>query len=461
MAKGWGNKGMDKDTPSGWAQALIGDVLRVKGGYAFSSKDYSKDGIPLIRISEIQDGKISLSNAVKIPLSTAKLEFKVETGDLLIAMSGATTGKIGIYRGKEICLQNQRVGKFEVYSPQLINKKFMHFYLLWLQKYIEIAAYGGAQPNISASVIENFSISLPPLNEQHRIVAKLEQLLSKVQSCQERLDRIPKILKRFRQSVLAAACSGRLTEDWREQNPDVEWENTILQNVIYEKLRNGYSPKPVKYTTNLKVITLTATTSGKFSDCFFKYINDEIDQNSYLWIKNGDILIQRGNSLEHVGISAIYEGCSDQFIYPDLMIKVVADKMKILNKFLYYILSSFKIRQYFRENATGTAGNMPKINQSVLLNTPIPLPPLAEQQEIVRRVESLFHLADQVEQKYNKAKAYVDQLTQSILAKAFRGELVPQDPNDEPAEVLLERIRKEKASQDKAAGKKRSRKLEG
>ncbi len=424
-------------------------VISIKGKKPKILLEEQQNGtVPYLDILAFEKGQIRQY----ADISSSKIS---EKKDILIVWDGARCGLVGMgYSGA--------IGStIAVLRPILLESQYLFYFLQTQYKYINSNPRGSGIPHLDPDILLGIEVPLPPLNEQHRIVAKLEQLLSKVQSCQERLDRIPKILKRFRQSVLAAACSGRLTEDWREQNPDVEWENTILQNVIYEKLRNGYSPKPVKYTTNLKVITLTATTSGKFSDCFFKYINDEIDQNSYLWIKNGDILIQRGNSLEHVGISAIYEGCSDQFIYPDLMIKVVADKMKILNKFLYYILSSFKIRQYFRENATGTAGNMPKINQSVLLNTPIPLPPLAEQQEIVHRVESLFHLADQVEQKYNKAKAYVDQLTQSILAKAFRGELVPQDPNDEPAEVLLERIRKEKASQDKAAGKKRSRKLEG
>ena len=113
----------------------------------------------------------------------------------------------------------------------------------------------------------------------------------------------------------------------------------------------------------------------------------------------------------------------------------------ITTKFLYFTLSWERTRNYLRERATGTAGTMPKINQSTLIEVPIDLPPLAEQQEIVRRVEALFKTADALEARYRTAKAHVDKLTQSILAKAFRGELVPQNPNDEPASVLLERIR--------------------
>ncbi|MDF1590411.1 MAG: restriction endonuclease subunit S, partial [Desulfobacterales bacterium] len=101
-------------------------------------------------------------------------------------------------------------------------------------------------------------------------------------------------------------------------------------------------------------------------------------------------------------------------------------------------------KKYFFANASQTV-NLASINMTTLANVPVPIPPFEEQNEIVRRVEALFKTADQVEARYKKAKSQVDKLTQSILAKAFRGELVPQDPNDEPASELLKRIKAEKA----------------
>ena len=131
--------------------------------------------------------------------------------------------------------------------------------------------------------------------------------------------------------------------------------------------------------------------------------------------------------------------------------KVQVREEKTITKFIYYALSNKTTRTYFRANATGTAGNMPKINQQIVMNTPIDLPPIEEQEKIVHRVEAFLKAADQVERQYQQAKAYLDQLEQSILAKAFRGELVPQNPNDEPASVLLERIRAERAKREAKA----------
>ncbi|KHL69317.1 type I restriction enzyme S protein [Pseudomonas flexibilis] len=289
---------------------------------------------------------------------------------------------------------------------------------------------------------------LPPLAEQTRIAQKLDELLAQVDTLKARIDAIPALLKRFRQSVLAAAVSGRLTENWRKGEP-ANWTALTIADLIDGKPRNGYSPKAVEYDTGVKSLSLSATTSGIFKGEYFKYVDQEISKESYLWLQPGDILIQRANTLEYVGVSAIYEGDPLEYIYPDLMMKCRA-KDRVLTKFLYFCLSSQKVRKHFRDHATGTAGNMPKINQHTVMNAPALLPPLAEQTEIVRRVEQLFAFADQLEAKVATAQARIDRLTQSILAKAFRGELVPQDPNDEPASVLLERIQAQRAAAPKA-----------
>jgi hypothetical protein len=190
-------------------------------------------------------------------------------------------------------------------------------------------------------------------------------------------------------------------------------------------------------------LTLTATTSGRFNPTHIKYINEQIPKDSHLWLEPDDILIQRANTLEYVGVSAIYDGPPKGYIYPDLMMKCRANS-RILTKFLYYLLSSNGVRSYFRANATGTTGNMPKINQQIVISAPVCVPPIDEQQEIVRRVEILFAYVDRIETHYQNALMKVERLTPVLLNKAFHGELVLQDPNDEPASVLLEKIQAEK-----------------
>ena len=283
-------------------------------------------------------------------------------------------------------------------------------------------------------------IPVPPLDEQGRIADKLDAVLARVDACRDRLDRVPGVLKRFRQAVLEAATSGVLTNEWRsERDRDFCWTRGTLSSLLDGKPRNGYSPRAVEYPTPVKSLTLTATTSGHFRGEFFKYIDEAIPPNSHLWLCPGDILVQRANTLQYVGVSAIYDGPVGVFIYPDLMMKARANP-HVLPKFLLRLLSSAAVRRHFRDNATGTAGNMPKINQETVTSAIVSWPEIDEQAEIVRRVESLFTWADRLEARHAAARAQVERLTPSLLAKAFRGELVPQDPADEPASELLMRL---------------------
>ncbi|MBN2443001.1 MAG: restriction endonuclease subunit S, partial [Spirochaetales bacterium] len=360
-------------------------------------------------------------------------------------------GKVAIIRKEDLPLMlNTSVIRFRSYHKDTLLQNFIKHFLTSDNYYSQIIAHktGSAIFNYGPSHLKLMSFPLPPLNEQKRIVAKLDAIMPRIDSVKARLDKVPVIIKRFRQSVLTAAVTGKLTEKWREEHNSNLLE-CKLEDVIIGKPRNGYSPKSVKYKTSVKSLTLTATTTGIFNEKCFKYIDEEIPKDSHLWLETNDILIQRSNSINYVGISAIYPGKSYNFIYPDLMMKVKANIEKVLPKFLLLSLQSYNTLDYFRSNATGTAGSMPKINQSLVMRTPLMLPPLEEQKEIVRQVDKLFALADKLEAHYQRAKAKVDKLSQSVLAKAFRGELVPQDPNDEPAEKLLERIMEEK---DKLVG---------
>jgi type I restriction enzyme S subunit len=210
--------------------------------------------------------------------------------------------------------------------------------------------------------------------------------------------------------------------------------------LVQEKPRNGYSPRAVEKPTPVKSLTLTATTTGRFHGDKFKYIDEEIPATSHLWLVPDDILIQRANTLDYVGVSAVFDGPPKTFIYPDLMMKCRAND-RVLTRFLWCALSSESARRYFRDNATGTAGNMPKINQQTVLRTPVRLPPKDEQEEICRRVEVLFASADSVDLRHRNALKAVEGLYGALLAKAFRGNLALQDPGDEPAANLLDGLR--------------------
>jgi type I restriction enzyme, S subunit len=325
--------------------------------------------------------------------------------------------------------------------------------------YVDSVSHGIQMPRLGTEAGLKAPLMLAPLNEQRRIVAKLDRLFASSRRAREELARVSGLCDRYKQALLAAACSGRLTADWRtKQCSEMDWQSTILGELIIGKPKNGYSAKPVNYETSFRVLTLTATTSGKFDPRHFKYFDEIIDEKSPFWLQPGDILVQRGNTIEYVGVAAVYDGIPNQFVFPDLMMRLRA-KSGVITQFLYMVLSCEKSRKHLRSKATGTAGNMPKINQPTLVSLPIDLPSIEEQKEIVQRVEKLFKTIDLMEQEYQKASKLCDRLEQATLSKAFRGELVPQNPDDEPAAALLERIRAEKQDQPKGRAVKSKQKL--
>jgi type I restriction enzyme, S subunit len=448
-----------RELPVGWVDAPLlglGELIR---GVTYSKNDSSdrsfSGSIPILRANNIQDRHFDTANLVHVPTSLVAQTQIVKAGDVVIATS---SGSISVV-GKAAQAREDFAMAFGAFcglirpSNEISPEYFGHFFSSeYYRTAVSDMARGVNINNLKKSHFESLNIPLPPLNEQHRIAAKLDTTLAAVEACRQRLDGVAVILKRFRQAVLAAATSGELTREWREENfVDRKWEEGCLHELLSSKPRNGYSPKPADQETPIKSLTLSATTTGRFKPEHFKYIDQSIPVDSHLWLTPGDILIQRANTLEYVGISAIYNGPEKTFIYPDLMMKCQAND-KVDTQYLHYLLLSEAVRNYFRESATGTSGNMPKINQQIVMSAPVRWPTYDEQLEIVERAQELFTLADQVESKLTVASTIVDRLTPALLAKAFRGELVPQDPTDEPAGVLLERIRAARQA-DAGAGK--------
>lgn len=200
------------DLPPNWSWVKLGDVCKVKGGFAFKSKDYKNTGIPLVRISNMEDKKISLEDCVYIAKECEKetKEFLLQKGDVLIALSGATTGKYGVYDLEDKAFLNQRIGRLHFNGSDKIFPTFVYYYLEIIRREILKTAYGAAQPNISPSEIADFSLPLPPLPIQHKIVEKIEALFSELDSGVATLRKAKEQIRLYRQSVLAAAFSGKL-----------------------------------------------------------------------------------------------------------------------------------------------------------------------------------------------------------------------------------------------------------
>lgn len=430
--------------PKGWTKCLLGDYLFVKNGFAFKSNDYLEEGTPVIRISDIKNQNVSSIKSVRVAENNVPEGFELEYGDLLIAMSGATTGKTGVYLENTNVVQNQRVGNIKLKSVKNGNQKFRNYLIQGLSEKIFDLAYGGAQPNISPKVLENIEIPLPPLNEQKRIAKKLDELLSSVESIKTRLDNAPIIIKRFRQSILSAATSGKLTEVWREENGIVdEWENLKIDNLL-EDIRYGTSKKCSYDNEFTPVLRIPNISDNGITTDDVKYAQFNEKELTNLSLKVGDILVIRSNgSIDLVGKNVVVTEAHADYLFAGYLIRMRFDNKKVISDYVHYVLSSPQIRGVLNITAKSTSG-VNNVNSKELGAFPILLPTLKEQKEIVSQVESLFALADTLEEKIEAAKKRVNKLTQSILAKAFRGKLVKQDPNDESAEKLLQRIKNEK-----------------
>ncbi|HEX6748512.1 MAG TPA: restriction endonuclease subunit S [Longimicrobium sp.] len=420
--------------PDGWIEAPIGSLCVLRNGRAFGPSEWTTEGLPIVRIQNLKDPNATF-NYYEGEVDEVH---RLHGGELLFSWSGTPGTSFGafIWEGGEAVL-NQHIFRVD-FDESLLDKRFFRYAMNErLNELIEAAHGGVGLRHITKGVFEATRIKLAPLAEQRRIASIATDLQSRADRCLEHLKRIPNHLDKFRSAVLHAATTGML--DLNAEIPIDAWEHVTIGDLLIEKPRNGYSPRAVDYKTPVKSLTLRATTTGKFLPENFKYVDTEIPRSSHLWLQPGDILVQRANSLEYVGVSAIYDGPPYGFIYPDLMMKCRANE-RVLTKYLHYSLLSPAVRKFFRENATGTAGNMPKINNQTLTRAPVLLPPLEYQHEIVDRVEGLFSQADALEERYRWAVRWVERFPSAVMEKAFAGALGTQDPADEPAALLLNRI---------------------
>lgn len=444
------------ELPSGWARTTLGTVADWGAGGTPSRSEPNFYGgkIPWIKSGELNSRYIKTTEESiteeAIKSSSAKI---FPAGSVAIAMYGATIGKTAILGIDASTNQACAVG---VPVEGLIGKEYL-YRLLQNEKaaFIE-KGKGGAQPNISQAVIKAHEIGLPPLAEQTRIAAKLDELLSQVDTLKARIDGIPALLKRFRQSVLAAAVSGQLTEEWRLMIASADQlDHSAYPEVPLDSLadfQNGFAFKSDWFskTGDIQVAKIGNVRNGKVdldnSPAFVSYeVGSEYQRFMTL---EGDILL----SMTGTKYKRDYgNACSAPagILVNQRVGKLRPQRDKVDGRFLLLCLQTAGFREQFFSGETGqvSQGN---VGSEHIKKCLIPSPPIEEQAEIVCRTAQLFAFAEQVEAKVVLAKSRVDHLAQSILAKAFRGELVPQDPNDEPASVLLERINAQRVATPKA-----------
>lgn len=230
------------ELPEGWAWTRLEEVCFVQGGYAFKSKDYQNRGIPLLRISNINDNKVTFDrDTVFLPDKYQKdySSFLLTNGEIVIALSGATTGKFGIYDKDEPALLNQRVGRLKYYCRDLVSNLYFLYHMEVIRQNILQKAYGAAQPNISTDELAQFIVPLPHVFEQQRIVEEIERHLSVADEIENTIEQSMRQSERLRQSMLKKAFEGKLVS----QNPDDEPAEKLLERIKAERTRTKMSSK--------------------------------------------------------------------------------------------------------------------------------------------------------------------------------------------------------------------------
>lgn len=436
------------DLPTGWIEVPLMDFLQfLPTGVPHynGEKEYYSTG-SIQNSNYIPEGKFTFDNR---PSRANRLS---KVGDVFQARMKGTDKGLLIEERLNDKLFSTGFIQLRPYEKTYESKLLYYFVKskIFIDQKDELAT-GSTQEALTDTKAKELKILVPPLNEQKRIVEKLDKLLARVDEAKARLEKIPVIIKRFRQSVLNAAVTGELTKDWREKNgiDDNTWIEKNINEVILD-LRYGTAKASVREKLGFPTIRIPNIGEFNLNVVDMKYTNLSNNEFEKLKLQVGDILLIRSNgSVSLVGKSAIVRESEQEFVFAGYLIRLRVDQKKINPEYLNFVLHSTAIRKQIEIPARSTSG-VNNINSEEVRSLKFLLPlQLEEQKEIVQRVEALFKKADEIEERYKKAKAFVDKLTQSILAKAFRGELVPQDPNDEPAEKLLERIKAMKNNETK------------
>jgi len=445
------------DLPQGWAIAVLTDLIARDGVFAdgdwVESKDQDPNGsIRLLQLADIGDGVfLDKSNRFINEQKFDQLRCtEVLEGDVLVARMPDPLGRACLApRLRQRCITVVDVAIVRPGQKSVQPAWLMHFLNApEVRQEIEVQSSSTTRRRISRSNLAQLQLPVAPLNEQKRIADRLDTVLAQVDACRERLDRVPPILKRFRQAVLATATSGKLTEEWRASDEVKAWQTVKLSEVaksrlgkMLDKAKNQGVATP--YLRNINVRWFGFDLSD------IQTIRVTENESRDLAVARGDVLICEGGE---PGRCAVWQGEDGAYVYQKALHRVRVGPA-LTPEWLCYSLKDAADSGRLTDLFTGTT--IKHLTGVALGQFEFPLPPLREQHEIIRRVETLFAYADRLETRYTAARSQVEHLTPALLAKAFRGELVPQDPNDEPASVLLERIRAARVASEGAAGPKR------
>jgi type I restriction enzyme S subunit len=460
------------ELPKGWALATVDELSALGGvtdgpfGSNLKTEHYTEAGPRVVRLQNIGDGRFVDERAHIDEAHFERLtKHEVVEGDVLVASLGEVLPRA--------CLAPASLGPAIVKADCIRvrpHSELSATYLMWALNSPDVRASVGSsikgvgRPRINLGDLRRLQLPVAPAAEQERIVTAIEEAFSKLDAGEAGLRTVRQLLRRMRDAILTAAATGRLVPQDPTNTPAAKlladlgveqalgmyevpdsWAWTRLGAMLQEPMRNGMSAVKADSSEGLPTFSITAVTTGDFSDKNIKYTAGDWNRASDLWAEAGDLFVQRSNTPELVGTARLYRGTPRAAIFPDLLIRVRAVP-QLRPEWLELFMGSPRCRAFVRSQAKGLAGSMPKISQPVLDRLEVPVPPEGEQDRIVTEVERQISFVEACERAVDVGLARSAGLRRSVLKAAFEGRLVPQDPSDEPASVLLDRIRAERAA---------------
>ncbi|NSL20207.1 restriction endonuclease subunit S [Agrobacterium tumefaciens] len=434
--------------PMGWVEATLVEVFTLVRGLTYSKEDVShepSDGlVVLLRANNIQQGQINLDDVIYLPLSIVKDDQILRAGDIVLATSSGSRTVVGKAARVTSVAEGTTFGAFcGVARPKFPDADKLLFQYMRshaYREYVEAVAIGNNINNFRTSDIQRMAIPLPPLAEQKRIVAKLDVLNAKSARARTELARIETLVSRYKQVVLSKAFSGELIGliPVATQKPHAlcwdlpsGWRWVAFQDAV-EIASNLVNPATIPDLPHIAPDNIEGGTTRLLP---FNTIREDGVISAKHRFYAGQVLYSKIRPYLRKAVIVDFDGACSADMYP------LSPRGLLSARYLLQWLVGEQFTHFAIEHQGRTV--LPKINQNALNQLPLPLPPLAEQDEIVRRIESAFSKIDQLAIEARRALTLVSKLDEAILAKAFRGELVSQNENDEPAEKLLERIRTE------------------
>lgn len=491
-----------EDLPAGWTRASIGSVCTLVNGRAFKPTDWTPAGLPIVRIQNLnrQDAPFNRYDG------EVQHKFLIDSGELLFAWSGTPGTSFGAHiwdRGPAIL--NQHIFRV-AFDERLFEKPFLKYAINDKLDHLVGVAHGGAGlAHVTKPVLEQTEIVVPPRSEQRRIVAKLEDLLARSKRAKEALDAIPPQLETLRRSILAAAFRGDLTAEWREKYPDVEPADRLLARIRVERRKKWEEaelarlrakgkaptddrwkekyrePEPVDASglpelpegwawaglSELAELQLGQRRAPEFAHLpprpYIRAANitwrglDLSDVKSMgfaeperLILKRGDVLLSEASgSASEVGKPALWADDIADCCFQATVLRVRSCSNLADGDWLYLAFLRDALLGNFAAMAPGIG--ILHLTAERMRAWPVPVAPLEEQPHLLRAARSAMARAYAIADIASHVSRRGADLDAALLAKAFRGELVPQDPNDEPADVMLARLAAEQAAPAPAA----------